>query len=63
MNYSYAHKADPFRRALDYEEGRKLMRTLLEAALRRLRARLGGMAIPTALVLACPRRDARSLPV
>ena len=57
--YSYARRADLYRRSLDHAAARRLRAELLAAAPRALRARLAAAALPSALVFACPRSAAR----
>ena len=53
--YSYARRADLYRKPLPYDEARRLRAELLAAAPRALRARLGA-AVASALTFVCPRK-------
>ncbi len=54
--YSYAHRADLFRRTLSFEEGNRLLAALFDAAPRSLRALLRSAPPPSALLFLCPRK-------
>lgn len=58
--YSYARRADVYRRSLSAEEATRLLAALFEAAPRGLRARLANLALPSALLYICPRAKAES---
>jgi hypothetical protein len=59
QEYSYARRADLYRKSLAHDAARRLRAELLAAAPRALRARLAAAALPSALVFACPRAAAR----
>jgi hypothetical protein len=53
--YSYAYRADLYRRKLTFVEGHRLMQSVLSAASRGLRARMLKLPPPAAIVFQCPR--------
>ena len=54
-SYSYAQRGDLYRASLSFDAGSQLLRELLEAAPRSLRARLAALRPPAALIFLCPR--------
>lgn len=54
-HYSYAQRADFYRRAIPYDQARTLLAQLFGASRRGLRARLSAAGVPAALVFVCPR--------